>query len=87
LVTGTLVFAAQRATEPPPRPGTAAGPSPLRAPGIMPLLVCCLALGAVFGATEVVTIAFADTRGHAAAAGVVLALQAAGSCAAGLTFG
>ncbi|MGX1270328.1 MFS transporter [Streptomyces phaeoluteigriseus] len=87
LVTGTLVFAAQRATEPPPRPGTAAGPSPLRAPGIPPLLVCCLALGAVFGATEVVTIAFADARGHAAAAGVVLALQAAGSCAAGLAFG
>ncbi|MEU9665327.1 MFS transporter [Streptomyces bobili] len=87
LVTGTLVFAAQRATEPPPRPGTAAGPPPLRAPGVLPLLVCCLALGAVFGATEVVTIAFADARGHAAAAGVVLALQAAGSCAAGLAFG
>ncbi|MFD5267756.1 MFS transporter [Streptomyces sp. NPDC058335] len=87
LVTGILVFAAQRATEPPPRPGAAAGSSPLRAPGVLPLLVCCLALGAVFGATEVVTIAFADARGHAAAAGVVLALQAAGSCAAGLAFG
>ncbi|MET9506430.1 MFS transporter [Streptomyces sp. NPDC006622] len=87
LVTGILVFAAQRATEPPPRPRTAAGSSPLRAPGVAPLLVCCLALGAVFGATEVVTIAFAEARGHAAAAGVVLALQAAGSCAAGLAFG
>ncbi|MFF3937595.1 MFS transporter [Streptomyces phaeofaciens] len=86
LVTGTLLFAAQRATEPPAHPRAPAG-SPLRTPGIPALLACCLALGAVFGATEVVTIAFADERGHRTAAGVVLALQAAGSCAAGLAYG
>ncbi|MGW0575568.1 MFS transporter [Streptomyces sp. NPDC002920] len=86
LVTGMLLFTAQRATEPPPRPGTHTG-SPLRAPGFPPLLVCCLALGAVFGATEIATIAFADEHGHRTAAGVVLALQAAGSCAAGLVYG
>ncbi|MFF8971613.1 MFS transporter [Streptomyces sp. NPDC014995] len=86
LVTGVLLFTAQRSTEPPPHPRTTGG-APLRAPGIPPLLAVCLALGAVFGATEVVTIAFADARGHAAAAGIVLALQAAGSCAAGLLYG
>ncbi|MFI9546342.1 MFS transporter [Streptomyces sp. NPDC052016] len=86
LVVGILLFAAQRSTEPPPHPRTRAA-SPLRSPGIPALLVVCLALGAVFGATEVVTIAFADGRGHAAAAGVVLALQAAGSFAAGLVYG
>ncbi|MFE9625593.1 MFS transporter [Streptomyces sp. NPDC006527] len=86
LVVGILLFAAQRSTEPPPHPRTKAA-SPLRSPGIPALLVVCLALGAVFGATEVVTIAFADGRGHAAAAGVVLALQAAGSFAAGLVYG
>ena len=86
LVTGVLVFAAQRATEPPPR-GHKAGKSPLRAPGMPSLLAVCLAMGAVFGSTEVVTIAFADTSGHRTAAGVVLALQAAGSCAAGLLYG
>ncbi|MFI5796141.1 MFS transporter [Streptomyces sp. NPDC051677] len=86
LVTGMLTFAAQRATEPPPQPRPR-GASPLRAPGIPPLLAVCLALGAVFGATEVVTIAFADEQGHRTAAGVVLALQAAGSCAAGLAYG
>ncbi|MFI6035728.1 MFS transporter [Streptomyces sp. NPDC051315] len=86
MVAGVLLFAAQRSTEPPPHPRTTAG-SPLRAPGIPPLLAVCLALGAVFGAMEVVTIAFADARGHSAAAGVVLALQAAGSCAAGLVYG
>jgi MFS family permease len=86
LVTGVLLFAAQRSTEPPPHPRAPAG-SPLRAPGIPRLLVVCLALGAVFGAMEVVTIAFADARGHGTAAGAVLALQAAGSCAAGLVYG
>ncbi|MFF4655166.1 MFS transporter [Streptomyces sp. NPDC001381] len=86
LVTGMLTFAAQRATEPPPHPRPTAG-SPLRTPGLPPLLAVCLALGTVFGATEVVTIAFADERGHRTAAGIVLALQAAGSCAAGLVYG
>ncbi|MFF9811862.1 MFS transporter [Streptomyces sp. NPDC014006] len=86
LVAGVLLFAAQRSTEPPPHPRTTLA-SPLRTPGLPPLLAVCLALGAVFGATEVVTIAFADAHGHRAAAGVVLALQAAGSCVAGLVFG
>ncbi|MGC9536300.1 MFS transporter [Streptomyces sp. UG1] len=89
LVTGVLAFAAQRSTEPPPRGRTAlaAAPAPLRAPGTRPLLAVCLAMGAVFGSTEVVTLAFADATGHRTAAGAVLALQAAGSCAAGLLYG
>ena len=62
-------------------------PSPLRSPGMPPLLAVCLALGAVFGSMEVVTIAFAEAQGHRTAAGVVLALQAGGSCAAGLLYG
>lgn len=94
MMTGVLVFTAQRSTEPPVRArveglhtrGTH-GTSPLRAPGMRPLLAVCLATGAVFGSMEVVTIAFADERGHRAAAGAVLALQAAGSCAAGLLYG
>ncbi|KUM68812.1 MFS transporter [Streptomyces curacoi] len=88
LVTGVLVFAAQRSTEPPPAPHThTTGKSPFRAPGMPALLAVCLAMGAVFGSTEVVTIAFADAQGHRTAAGAVLALQAAGSCAAGLLYG
>lgn len=65
----------------------APSPSPLRSPGMPPLLAVCLALGAVFGSMEVVTIAFAEAQGHRTAAGVVLALQAGGSCAAGLLYG
>ncbi|MEU6575936.1 MFS transporter [Streptomyces sp. NPDC046805] len=86
LLGGMLLFTAQRATEPPPRARSKA-PSPLRSPGIPPLLACFAATGVVFGSLEVVTIAYADAQGHRAAAGVVLALQAAGSCAAGLLYG
>ncbi|MFJ6083044.1 MFS transporter [Streptomyces sp. NPDC092369] len=86
LLTGVLLFAAQRSTEPPVHARVLAG-SPFRAPGIPPLLAGCLAMGAVFGSMEVVMIAYADWQGHRAAAGVILALQAAGSCVAGLLFG
>lgn len=86
MMTGVLVFAAQRSTQPPPQPRTKSK-SPVLAPGMPALLLAFLAIGAVFGAMEVVTIAFADGRGHKSAAGVVLALQAAGSCAAGLLYG
>ena len=86
LLTGMLLFAAQRSTEPPVQRQVHTR-SPLRAPGMPPLLAVCLAVGAVFGSTEVVTIAFADAQGHRSAAGVVLALQAAGSCVAGLLYG
>ncbi|MER6014995.1 MFS transporter [Streptomyces bluensis] len=91
LLTGVVVFTAQRSTEPPasgcPTAASSTAGSPLRVAGMRPLLAVCLAMGAVFGSMEVVTIAFADVRGQQAAAGVVLALQAAGSCAAGLLFG
>ncbi|MET8921474.1 MFS transporter [Streptomyces sp. NPDC004623] len=78
LMTGVLVFAAQRATEPPVTPGTRA-PSPLRTPGMAALLAVFLATGAVFGSMEVVSIAHAG--------GAILALQATGSCVAGLLYG
>ncbi|MFG2320976.1 MFS transporter [Streptomyces sp. NPDC048568] len=87
LVSGMLLFTAQRSTEPPAARPHPTAKAPLRAPGIPPLLVVCLAMGGVFGAMEVVTIAFADAQGHRAAAGVVLGIQAAGSCAAGLLYG
>ncbi|MET7787830.1 MFS transporter [Streptomyces sp900116325] len=78
LMTGVLVFAAQRATEPPVAPRTRAG-SPLRTRGMPALLATFLATGVVFGAMEVVTIAHAG--------GAILALQAGGSCVAGLLYG
>nr|WBO78319.1 MFS transporter [Streptomyces sp. SBE_14.2] len=87
LATGMTLFTAQRSTEPPVRPRTDPTHPPYRAPGMPALLAVCLAMGVVFGAVEVVTLAHADTLGHSTAAGGVLALQAAGSCAAGLLYG
>ncbi|MFD0074642.1 MFS transporter [Streptomyces sp. NPDC127166] len=81
-LSGVLILSAQRSTEPPVAPRTAAG-SPLRVPGMAPLLAVFLATGAVFGSMEVVTLAYVDGP----VAGPVLALQAAGSCAAGLLYG
>ncbi|WP_327355704.1 MFS transporter [Streptomyces sp. NBC_01304] len=85
LLTGVLLFAAQRSTEPPAQGRTPQGPSPVRT--LAPLLTVFLATGAIFGAMEVITVAYADELGHPAAAGPVLALQAAGSCVAGLVYG
>lgn len=79
LMTGVLILAAQRATEPPVTPRTKTAVPPLRTPGMPALLAVFLATGAVFGALEVVSIAHAG--------GAILALQAAGSCAAGLVYG
>ncbi|MFW6693437.1 MFS transporter [Streptomyces sp. MAR4 CNX-425] len=89
LMGGILLFAAQRATEPPPRP-RAPGErtrSPLRARGFPMLVAAFGCAGAVFGSMEVVTIAYADRLGRPAAAGGILALLAAGSCVAGLVYG
>ncbi|QES48493.1 MFS transporter [Streptomyces venezuelae] len=86
LLTGMLVFTAQRDTEPPVSPAVHHG-SPLRTPGMRPLLVLFLALGALFGSMEIASIGYLDERGLGAASGLILALQAAGSCIAGLVYG
>ncbi|MFD4695456.1 MFS transporter [Streptomyces sp. NPDC058463] len=78
LMTGVLLFAAQRGTEPPVAPRTHAA-TPLRTPGMPALLTAFVATGAVFGALELVSIAHAG--------GAILALQAGGSCVAGLLYG
>ncbi|MFJ9419822.1 MFS transporter [Streptomyces sp. NPDC101227] len=88
LLSGVLLFAAQRRTEPPIAPRAPSRPrSPLRLPGLPPLLLTFLATGAIFGSLEVVTLAYADDHGVRPAAGALLALQAAGSCTAGLLYG
>ncbi|MFM9367014.1 MFS transporter [Streptomyces sp. Da 82-17] len=87
LLGGIVLFTAQRSTEPPPQRETTKTASPLRAPGMLPLVTVFVATGAVFGSMEVITVAYADGQGQASAAGPVLALQAAGSCVAGLLYG
>ncbi|MFF4058995.1 MFS transporter [Streptomyces sp. NPDC001668] len=88
LAVGVFWLTAQRATEPAPHPrGQDGDRTALRAPGLQVLVATFVATGAIFGAVDVVTVAFADEQGHKGAASLVLALYAAGSCVAGLVFG
>ncbi|MET9959125.1 MFS transporter [Streptomyces sp. NPDC006326] len=84
LLLGMLVFTAQRATEP---PVSAARGRAARLRAVRPLLALFVPLGVVFGAMEVTSIAHLGAHGLGASSGLVLALQAAGSCAAGLLYG
>ncbi len=85
----TLAFAAQRGTEPPPHPVSRSAPARVPMPWatVLPLAVGGLALGTLFGSTEVTTVAFTDERGSIGLAGPLLACWAAGSLVAGVITG
>ncbi|MFE3018897.1 MFS transporter [Streptomyces sp. NPDC059256] len=88
LVVGVFWLTAQRATEPVPHPREEhTKASALRSPGLQVLVLAFVATGAIFGAVDVVTVAFADEEGRKSAASLVLAVYALGSCLAGLVFG
>ncbi|MFI0962480.1 MFS transporter [Streptomyces sp. NPDC021080] len=88
LTAGVFWLTSQRATEPRPHPrGQHSGGSALRSAGLQVLVATFVATGTIFGAVDVVTVAFAEEQGHKAAASIVLALYAAGSCLAGAVFG
>lgn len=85
---GAFVLYGQRASEPVPTPGRApAGSSVLAAPGMAAALVVFLAIGAVFGSVEVVTIALTEASGVPGWAGAVLATYSLSSLASGLLYG
>ena len=88
-VAGTYAFSAQRATEPPPHPRIVERADRARMPWatVLPLTVTSLALGTLFGAAEVTTVAFTEEQGAPAAAGLLLALWALGSLLAGAVTG
>ena len=85
---GTLALIAQRATEPPARAaGGGPHPSAMASPGLRTLTVAMLCVGVLFGTVEVSMVAFAEERGSGAGGGLLLALVAGGSAAAGLAYG
>jgi MFS family permease len=86
---GTLFLSAQRATEPPPHPRPASREDRAGIPWrtVAPLTVVFAALGMLFGAAEVTTVAFSEDRGAKAYTGVLLALWAFGSLLAGVLTG
>ncbi|GAB3992954.1 MFS transporter [Nocardioides marmoraquaticus] len=85
---GALGLAAQRSTQPPAhRPDRAVGRAPMPWGLLAPLGVGALALGSLFGALEVATVAFADDEGRPALAGLMLAAFSLGSLVAGVWAG
>jgi predicted MFS family arabinose efflux permease len=85
---GTVALAAQRRTEPPANPreaGTARDPMPWRL--LVPLTAGAIALGSLFGALEVATVAFADDEGRKALSGLMLGAFSLGSLIAGVVAG
>jgi len=88
-VLGTLLLAAQRATEPPAHPvrrGNRDKPR-LGWAGLVPLVVACFGLGTLFGSADVVVVAVASEAGQRAAAGLLIAGWATGSMLAALVLG
>ena len=85
---GSLLFAAQRRTEPEPH-GHASrqGPSAMRTMGLRVLFVVGAAVGAILGALEIALVAFADELGHKSLSGVLIAGLAVGSMASGIGWG
>jgi predicted MFS family arabinose efflux permease len=83
---GTLLFLASPATEPPPREQEA-GVVARRPRGLWVVVATSGLLGVVFGCIEVSTIAFAQLKGRAQFAGLLLGLVALGSLVAGLWYG
>ena len=91
-VTGSLLLAAQRGTEPPPRPrakgaGGHRGAHRAAARGLVTLVPVYLLLGAMFSGIELSTVAFASELGHRAVSGAVLGVYALGSAVGGLWYG
>jgi len=97
-VTGTLLFAAQRRTQPRPRgprraDGSSPVPEPRRArtwaavPGLVTLVPVYWFLGAMFATIDLSTVGFSAEHGHLPLAGLVLGAYALGSAIGGLWYG
>ena len=85
---GSLLFAAQRRTEPPPAPHEHRnGPSAMRIPGLRVLFVVGAAVGAILGTLEIGLVAFADEMHAKPLSGVLIAGLAVGSMASGIGWG
>ncbi|GGK72879.1 MFS transporter [Sphaerisporangium melleum] len=84
---GTIAFSLQRGTEPPVREDGARSGSPITIPGVALLSCVFLAMGAVFGSVDLITVAFAEDHGAKAVAGLLLASIASGSMVSGLWYG
>ena len=91
-VAGTLLFAAQRRTEPPvtraaPRRAGGSVGSAIPAPGLITIAPVYFCMGAMFATIDLSTVDFAQEHGHKPLAGFVLGAYALGSAAGGICYG
>jgi len=87
---GTLWFAAERGTEPPPARGATVPKGAHRgaaAPGLFVLVPLYLLLGAMFVSIDLSTVSFAQHFGHKPLAGFILGTYALGSATGGFWYG
>ncbi|HEY6296013.1 MAG TPA: MFS transporter [Streptosporangiaceae bacterium] len=87
---GTLWFAAQRRTEPPPARAAATPKGARRgapAPGLFVLTPLYVMLGAMFVSIDLSTVSFAQHFGHKPLAGFILGTYALGSATGGFWYG
>jgi MFS family permease len=92
-VTGTLLLAAQRGTQPRPRPRPPRarrpdGPSLIAvAPSLIALAPVYFFVGSMFATIDLTTVNFAQEHGHKPLAGFILGTYALGSAVGGLWYG
>ena len=86
---GGLLFLGQTSTEPPPSPRVSGEPhaTVMRSGSMIVLALVFIGMGAIFGATDVAVVAFAEEEGRKGMAGVILAVFALGSLLSGLFYG
>jgi MFS family permease len=85
---GSLLFAAQRRTDPPPAGHEhRRGASAMRVAGLRVLFVVGVAVGAILGTLQISLVAFADEVGARSLSGLLIAGLAAGSMVAGISWG
>jgi MFS family permease len=85
---GSLLFAAQARTEPPPGGhASRSGPSAMRTPGLRVLFVVGASIGAILGTLEIALVGFADQVGARSMSGVLIAALAVGSMLSGIGWG
>lgn len=85
---GSLLLALQPNTAPPAHPvHKQSATEPMPWARIIPIGIAAIALGALFGALEVGTVAVAEDAGHKAASGALLAVFSFGSLIAGVVTG
>ncbi len=86
-VTGTLLLAGQRGTEPPATPRRHGDGRAITTAGMPVIMVVFVALGAMFGTIDVSTVAFAAESHEKPLAGLILGTYALGSATGGLWYG